>query len=48
MTGKVNKKDVKKSKKLSFWVKSIPTVVGLAILLAELAIFIGIGILICL
>jgi hypothetical protein len=48
MAEKDVKKEVKKEKKQSFWEKRISTPVGLIILFVELAIVIGIGLLICL
>ena len=48
MAEKDVKKEVKKEKKQSFWEKRISTPAGLIILFVELAIVIGIGLLICL
>ncbi|MDD4125567.1 MAG: hypothetical protein PHW77_07585 [Eubacteriales bacterium] len=47
-TKKDTKKAVKKEVKQSFWLKRISTPVGFVILLAELALAVGIGLVVCL
>ncbi|MGI6716977.1 MAG: hypothetical protein ACOX3X_07300 [Eubacteriales bacterium] len=48
MAEKDTKKEVKKETKQSFWLKRISTPVGLIILFAELALAVGIGLVVCL